>query len=198
MSARRVLLATVLPAALLAGPVAGSASADTATPDVISGAPGTVNFAASGSTPITKIEVDLPISTPMRDVTVPAMPGWSASTTSAALPSCGDQAVSSVTWTATGAPQLTGSFALQVGAFPTTDQMDFTGTITYADGRAVTWTQPEAIGADRAALPSLGATPAVTVTARSTAPQPTALQPTVLTPTGNWMTTFVRMVMSVW
>lgn len=211
MSARRVLLATVLPAALLAGPVAGSASADTTTPDVISGGPGSVTFAAAaGQAPIKQIEVDLPTGTPLRDVTVPATPGWTSATTTAALPSCGDEAVSSVTWTATGdgtASPSPGSFAIQVGSFPKADRMEFTGVITYADGMVVKWSQADGLGSDLVARPPLGAASAVTVRAESSAPQPAALQPGALqpaapapqaNPTSSWVTTFFRMVMSAW
>jgi periplasmic copper chaperone A len=213
MSARRLLFATVLPAALLAGPVAGSAFADTPTPVApTSGGPGTVTFAAAaGQTPIKTIEVDLPIGTPLRDVSVPATPGWTSSTTKAALPSCGDETVSSVTWTATGggiAAQHTGSFAIQVGSFPKTDQMEFDGVVTYADGKVANWTQQEGVGAPGSALAKLatgGAASAVTVKAETAAPQPIASvapQPVAPATNGNlittWTNTFVKMVMSVW
>jgi hypothetical protein len=213
MSARRLLLATLLPAALLAGPVAGSASAETPTPGAIGGAPGTLTFAAAAGeqTPIKKIEVDLPISTPLRDVTVPGMAGWTSATTTAALPSCGDEAVNSVTWTATGdgiAPQHTGNFAIQVGSFPKADQMEFKGVVTYADGRVVNWTQSEGVrvpGFALGTLASLGAASAVTLTAESAAPQPVVaaeLQPVAPAahdnPISSWMNTFVKLVMSVW
>jgi Domain of unkown function (DUF1775) len=216
MSARRLLLATVIPAALLAGPVAGSASADTPPPGAVSGASGTVTFAAAaaGQSPITKIEVDLPTGTPLRDVTVPAMAGWTSATTKAALPSCGDEAVSSVTWTASGsgvAPQPAGEFAIQVGSFPATDQMEFTGAVTYADGRVVGFTQDEGVQAPGFAFPGLASRisgSAVTVNAVSTAPQPAVTEPIVTRPTvsqpivqqnpfTSWMNTVVKFVMSV-
>lgn len=213
MSARRLLLATAIPVALLAGPVAGSASADTPTPGApTSEGPGTVTFAAAaGQTPIKQIEVDLPLGTPLRDVTVPATAGWTSATTNAALPSCGDETVSSVTWTAAGggiAPQQTGSFAIKVGSFPKSDQMEFDGVVTYADGRVVSWTQTEGVRTPGSAITGLasGGASAVTVSAESAAPNvvaPAAPQPVPpaaanFNPISSWTNTFVKMVMSVW
>ena len=213
MNARRLLLATALPAALLAGPMAGAAMADTPTAPDISGTSGSVTFAAAAEgTAIKQIEVDLPMGTPMRDVTVPNMAGGTSATTTAALPSCGDQTVSSVTWTASGggtAPQQPGSFAIQVGAFPAhADQMEFTGTVTYADGKVVNFDQPAGTQATDFARTLSSSDAAVTVTAKSTAgttavqpvaPAAPALAPTTsVNPITNWMTTVVKSVLSVW
>jgi hypothetical protein len=139
------------------------------------------------------------------------MAGWTSATTNAALPSCGDATVSSVTWTAAGggiAPQHTGNFAIQVGSFAQSDQMEFDGVVTYADGRVVSWSQTEGVrtpGSAIAGLASGGATSAVTVSAESAAPRlvpPAAPQPvapaTNVSPISSWTNTFVKMVMSVW
>lgn len=218
MSARRLLLATVLPAALLAGPLAGAASASTPAPApaVTSPVSGTLTFAARAEegTPITKVEVDLPIGTPMQDVTVPAMDGWTSASTTVPLPSCGAEAVNSVTWTATGggvAPAGTGNFAIQVGRVADADQVVFSGLVTYADGTVAGWTEQAVTGAPALPAPffqlarGTQATPdaaAVTVNAAPTAPRPdvasapATLAPSTLTPT--WTGTFVTQGMPVW
>lgn len=202
MSARRRLLITLaLPAALLVGPVAGSASADvempaypsTPAPATVAGGPGTLTLAAAaqGATPITEVEVTLPVDTPFQDVTVPAVDGWTSAAGTANLPSCGAEAVNHVTWTATGAgiaPQGTGSFALQVGRFPAAaDQVVYQGTVTYADGTTVPFTEPGAAGAARPGAP-------VAVSAASTAPRLDVAPAPV---TGGWMNSFVRMLTPV-
>ena len=202
MPARRRLMLLVVPAALLAGPLADSASASVQipafanvtapAPAAVAGGPGTLTFAAVAQerTPITKVKVALPVDTPLQDVTVPAMDGWTSAATTAPLPSCGAEAVNHVTWTATGdgiAPQGTGSFALQVGRFPNAaDQVVYQGVVTYADGSVVRWTEPE-----------LSSTPATTVAVRaaSTAPRPVDAAPATR---GTWMSRFVNLVMSVW
>jgi hypothetical protein len=133
----------------------------------VAGGPGTLTFAAAAQrpTPITKVEVTLPVDTPMQDVTVPPTAGWTSAATTAPLPSCGAEAVNHVTWTATGAgiaPQGTGSFALQVGRFPdAADQVVYQGRVTYADGTVVNWTASEVASTPAAA---------VAVRAASTAP----------------------------
>jgi uncharacterized protein len=194
MSARRLLPALVLPAVLLAGPLADSAFADvqTTAPGAVPGGTGTVTFTATaGTSPITRVEVALPTDTPLMDVTVPAVDGWTSATTDALLPSCGAETVNHVTWTATGgAPTATGDFAIQVGQFPkqSAEQVVFTGVVTHADGTVERFTEPEA-----PATPNVGAS-AVAVRAEASAPAPAPALNLTPPAQGTWLTRMVTLL----
>lgn len=198
---RRLALALVFPAVLLGGPLAGSASADVETPTTVKAAPGTLTFAARAqeTTPITKVEVTLPVDSPMLDVTVPAVDGWTSAASTVAVPSCGAEAVDHVTWTATGAgigPEGTGTFALQVGRFPAVDQLELGGLVTYADGRVVSWTEAASTTPARPTTPFLDLTPgtAPPAVAVSAAPRPTVAP---VPATSGWMGTVLNLVTSL-
>lgn len=198
---RRLALALALPAVLLGGPLVGSASADVQTPapTVAAGGSGSLSFAATAdrAAPITRVDLALPVDAPLLDVSVPAVDGWTSTTTTSVTPSCGAKAVSHVTWTATGggiAPEGTGSFALQVGRFPAAaDQLTYEGSVTYADGTVVGWSRPGSTAAARPVpfldLARSAATPTVAVSAEpSTRPAPAT------TPTAGWFTNLMTSI----
>jgi hypothetical protein len=187
MSIRRKLVVAALPAALLAGPLAGAAYAETPAPafDIarstpVAGGAGTLTFTPSGASPVTQVDVALSHDAPLLGVTVPTKAGWDAATTTYVTPSCGDKAVDHVTWTASGAPGAAADgFALNVGRFPAAaDQITYTGTVTHADGTV------EPFSATAGALGS-------SVAVRAEAPAPVAPAPT------SWMTRLVTLVTSV-
>jgi hypothetical protein len=174
---RRLALAIAVPAVLLGGPLAGSAMAapQLPTPAVVAGGSGTLTFAATAEhgAPITRIDLALPVDTPLLGVTVPAVDGWTSATTDTVTPSCGAKAVDHVTWTATGAgdaPQ--GDFALQVGRFPAAaDRLQYSGTVTYADG---------------------------TVASLADAGTVSAAPPAAPAPTGGWLGRFTTLLPTLW
>ena len=100
-------------------------------PDATPGGFGKVVFRVpneSTTANTTAITVQIPADTPFPEVSVGAMPGWTATTTTSPLPEPVEvegftitEAVSSVTWTADGdglPPEQFAEFQLSVGPFP--------------------------------------------------------------------------------
>ena len=119
----------------------------------------------SPSANTTAITVQLPADTPLPFVSVGAMPGWTATTTTVQLPEPVEvegftvtEAVSSVTWTADGdglPPDQFAEFQLSAGPFPDdVDEMVFPATQTYSDGEVVQWSDPTVEGEDEPAHPA--------------------------------------------
>jgi uncharacterized protein YcnI len=128
-------------------------------PDAAPGGFGKVIFRVpneSKTANTTAITVQLPAETPFPEVSVGAVPGWAATTTTSPLPepvevegSTVTEAVSSVTWTADGEglpPEQFAEVQLSVGPFPDVDQIVFTATQTYSDGEVVAWSDPTVEG----------------------------------------------------
>jgi uncharacterized protein YcnI len=128
-------------------------------PDAAPGGFGKVIFRVpneSKTANTTAITVQLPAETPFPEVSVGAVPGWAATTTTSPLPEPVEvegftvtEAVSSVTWTADGEglpPEQFAEFQLSVGPFPDVDQIVFTATQTYSDGEVVAWSDPTVEG----------------------------------------------------
>jgi uncharacterized protein YcnI len=118
----------------------------------------------SQSANTTEVTVQLPADTPFPEVSVGAIPGWTATTTTTPLPEPVEiegftvtEAVSSVTWKADGdglPPEQFAEFQLSVGPFPDVDQIVFPATQTYADGEVVSWSDPTVQGQDEPAHPA--------------------------------------------
>ena len=119
----------------------------------------------SDSANTTVISVQLPTDTPLAFVSVGAMPGWTATSTTSQLPEPVEddgftltEAVSSVTWTADGdglPPHQFAEFQLSVGPFPdAVDELVFPATQTYSDGEVVAWADPTVEGEDEPEHPA--------------------------------------------
>ena len=137
-------------------------------PDAVPGGFGKVVFRVpneSDTANTTAISVTLPSDTPFAFVSVGAVPGWTATTTTSPLPEpvevegfTVDEAVTNVTWTADGdglPPEQFAEFALSVGPFPEgVDQLVFPATQTYSDGEVVNWSDPSVEGEAEPAHPA--------------------------------------------
>jgi uncharacterized protein YcnI len=105
------------------------------------------NESATAST--TRFVITLPRATPFSVVTPGVLPGWKATIAKKELDrptKVGNatitEAVSTVTWTATGdgiPPSQFDEFALSVGPFPEADKVSFSATQTYSDGEVAQW-----------------------------------------------------------
>jgi periplasmic copper chaperone A len=98
----------------------------------------------------TKVEVVLPENAPVASVSTMPVPGWTVATEkrklSTPLEVHGSQiseAVSKITWTATGGaavkPGQFQEFPVSMGPLPEVDQMVFKSLQTYSDGNVVRW-----------------------------------------------------------
>jgi len=102
------------------------------------------------ATDTTKVEVNLPTTTPFGSVSLKPLPGWTAvaekSTLATPVTVHGNQiteAVSKITWTAAaGAAIKPGQFQefdVSLGPLPEVDQVVFKALQTYSDGTIVRW-----------------------------------------------------------
>ena len=110
-------------------------------------------FSTPNETPsanVTQLEIDFPTDHPLLGVYAATMPGWNATVVSTKLakPVTTDdgqvtEAVSQITWTATGVgipPQQFGLFTVSVGQLPSnTKKLTFKALQTYSDGTIVRW-----------------------------------------------------------
>jgi uncharacterized protein YcnI len=120
-----------------------------------------------------KLVVSMPTDTPLAEVLVEPLPGWTVAVTQAKLPKPVDldgttltEAPSTVTWTATAGhgvpPGGFQEFVLSAGPIPDDAKvLSFPTVQTYSDGSVVKWNQPQAAGADEPENPL----PSFTVTA---------------------------------
>ncbi|BBH67364.1 hypothetical protein ACTI_40490 [Actinoplanes sp. OR16] len=133
----------------------------------------------------TKVEVNLPIESPVGSVSIKPVPGWTAVTEKSKLDKPVEvhgapltEAVTKITWTADKGSEIKPGtfqeFDVSLGPLPEVDQMVFKALQTYSDGNVVRWidepttdgTEPEspapvlkltAATADGAAAPSAAA-----------------------------------------
>ncbi|MDQ1645048.1 MAG: hypothetical protein QOJ50_1232 [Cryptosporangiaceae bacterium] len=123
----------------------------------------------------TKVEVALPMDSPLGSVSVKPVPGWTTTVTNAKLdkPIKTDdgevtEAPSRITWTAEGdaaiKPGEFQEFDLSVGPMPEKDSMVFKALQTYSDGSVVRWIDIPS-GKDEPAHPA----PTVTLTKKAAA-----------------------------
>lgn len=105
--------------------------------------------------PMTKLQVNFPLSTPLSNANVEPVPGWryQVNSTHLATPvkmanDTVTDAVASIVWTAEPgnsgiAPDGFQDFAIYTEGLPTnTTKLVFTATQTYADGEVLNWNQP--------------------------------------------------------
>jgi uncharacterized protein YcnI len=154
--ASRVALALVAGAGLALVPaLSASAHVTVSSIDAAPGGFGKVTLrgpSESDTANTTSLTVQLPTDTPFAFVTVEAVPGWTAETTTEPLAEPVEvegftvtEAVTSVTWTADGeglAPHEFSEFAISAGPFPDVDELSFPATQTYSDGEVVEWNEP--------------------------------------------------------
>jgi uncharacterized protein YcnI len=104
----------------------------------------------SDSASTTKLEVNLPVESPIGSVSVKPVPGWTAVAEKSKLAapvkvhdSEITEAVTKITWTAaTGSEIKPGTFQefdVSLGPLPEADQMVFKALQTYSDGTVVRW-----------------------------------------------------------
>ena len=162
---RRTSAVFVTVVGLLAIAPAAAAHVSVSSPDATPGGFGKVVLRVpteSATASTVKLTVTLPADTPFAEVAAKPLPGWSIATTERPLakPITTDEgfnltkAVSTVTWTATGAgvaPDQFEEFELLVGPFAKGARTITLPTVqTYSDGTVARWTQP---------TPSSGAEP---------------------------------------
>jgi uncharacterized protein YcnI len=137
-----------------------------------------------------KLEINLPVESPVGSVSIKPVPGWTATPEKSKLPtpvkvhdSEISEAVTKITWTAAAgseiAPGTFQEFDVSLGPLPQTDQMVFKALQTYSDGTVVRWidepttdgTEPESpapvlkLAAAGAATAPSAAAPAATTAA---------------------------------
>ncbi|MET0931090.1 MAG: YcnI family protein [Aeromicrobium sp.] len=154
--AARVLGAALLTTALVAVAAPASAHVGVSSTDAAKGGFGKAVFRVpneSDTAATTKLVVTLPADTPFAFVSAGAKPGWSVEVTKEKLAEptkSGDyeltEAVSTITWTATGDGIAVGQFdefAVSGGPFPDADSVSFTVEQTYDDGEISDWNQEQ-------------------------------------------------------
>lgn len=98
----------------------------------------------------TKVEVNLPVDTPIASVSLKPLPGWTAATVKSKLatPIKSDdgeitEAVTKITWTADAASVIKSGqfqeFDVSLGPLPASGQVVFKALQTYSDGSIVRW-----------------------------------------------------------
>jgi periplasmic copper chaperone A len=197
MSKKFVLRAAAITAAstlVLAGSAtSASAHVTVSSPDAKPGGYAKLVFRVpteSDDTSTTKLVVTLPKEHPFAHVGALVKDGWKVEKKTEKLPApvkVGDvnlsEAVTTVTWTATGAgipPNDFDEFALSVGRLPeNVDSLSFPADQTYSDGEVVKWAEIAKDGADKPEHPAptlkLATTPvAATTSSGSDASDPVA------------------------
>ncbi len=110
------------------------------------------NESTTGASTV-KVEIDFPTSTPLLDAHAEVIAGWTSTVamTQLAKPITTDdgqitQAISKITWTATGDGIGTDqylTFTVLAGTLPSsTNQLAFKAIQTYSDGTTVNWIEP--------------------------------------------------------
>ena len=138
-----------------------------------------------------KVAVDLPPETPLLYVSTRPVPGWTATTVEAALPTPVESSgtsittsVRTVTWTADPgtriAPGEYQEFSISAGPLPEVDSLVLPTTQTYSDGKIVRWDQPTPASGEEPEFPA----PVVAIEAAAPAGEtPVPVQPVDLEPT---------------
>jgi uncharacterized protein YcnI len=143
-------------AGLLAGTGVAAAHVTVTPTQATQGGYGTFTFKVpneSATANTIKIEIKIPADTPVPSVSYQPVPGWTATTTEAALPTpqTSDdgvltKSVQTVTFTADSgtkiAPGQFQTFSLSMGPLPEVDSISFPTDQTYDDGSVVNWADP--------------------------------------------------------
>lgn len=104
----------------------------------------------SDSASTTKVEINLPMESPIGSVSLKPVPGWTAATQKSKLTTPVEvhgapltEAVSKITWTAAKGSEIKPGtfqeFDVSLGPLPETNQMIFKALQTYSDGNVVRW-----------------------------------------------------------
>lgn len=108
----------------------------------------------------TKVEIFLPVETPIASVSTRPVPGWSVTVEKTTLPTPVEvhgrnvtEAVSKITWTAQGEANYIGpgqfqEFEISGGPLPEADKIVFKALQTYSDGDVVRWIEEPTEGAE--------------------------------------------------
>ncbi|KQY59218.1 hypothetical protein ASD11_06445 [Aeromicrobium sp. Root495] len=142
--------------ALLLIPTAAQAHVSVSSPDAAREGFGKVVFRVPtepDTASTTKVEIDLPREQPFAFVSTQVKPGWKVKITKSKLPkpvkteyATISEAVSKVTWTATGdgiAPGEFDEFAVSAGPLPDVESVSFAARQTYSDGEVVDWDEKQ-------------------------------------------------------
>lgn len=188
MPTARPLLVAALAAALLLGPMAGSALAhvEVTSPNATQGEEAVLTFRVptEKDVPTVKVEIALPTDTPIASVSVKPLAGWNyhittATPTTPITDEDGDpvsEIVSRVAWTATNGGTKPGEyqeFQVLADPLPKTNHLVFKALQTYSDKSVVSWIQTPATGAPEPQFPA----PTLTVAAADTEPAVDAVAP---------------------
>ena len=167
---RRAALASA--AALISIPVLAQvafAHIVVTSPDAVQGGEtALVTFRVPNESPTagtTAVRINLPVDTPVAEVMVQPIPGWTITTTERKLDAPTkvgdftiDKAPESVTWSAEAGTQIAPgqfqNFEIVMNPVPNAPTITFTATQTYSDGSVVTWDQPEPADGSEAEFPS--------------------------------------------
>jgi uncharacterized protein YcnI len=186
-----VLLATTA-AVLALGIGSASAHVSVSSTDAAAGGFGELTFRVpteSDTASTTSLRVQLPTDSPIANVSIKPVPGWTAATSTTPLdpPVTDDdgnqvtEAISQITWTAgAGAGIKPGeyqTFSISVGPLPDTDSLVLPTIQGYDDGSEVSWIDPTVKGQPEPEHPaptlslasSSGSAEASTVSSRSSA-----------------------------
>ena len=153
---RWAAVGTLTVAGLLAGTGVAAAHVTVTPTQSTQGGYGTFTFKVPNESPTAntiKIEIKIPSDTPVPSVSYQPLPGWTATTTEAALPTpqTSDdgvltKSVSTVTFTADPgtkiAPGQFQTFSLSMGPLPEVDSISSPTDQTYDDGTVVSWADP--------------------------------------------------------
>jgi uncharacterized protein YcnI len=179
---RRAALAflAVVVAVLALGVGTASAHVTVSSPNAAPGGFGEITFSMPSESDTARsvsLKVQLPTDTPFAFVSVKPVPGWTATTTTAAInpPLTDDdgnqvtEAVSEVTWTADAggglAPGQYQTFSISAGPLPEdADSLSFPALQAYDDGSTVSWIDPTVEGQPEPEHPA----PTLTLTAAGT------------------------------
>jgi uncharacterized protein YcnI len=148
------------------------------------------------NTDTTRIEVNLPMDTPVASVSLKPVAGWTATMAKAKLAtpikahdSELTEAVSKITWTAgAGAAIKPGQFQefdVSLGPLPRANQMIFKALQTYSDGNVVRWIDEPPAGGAEAEHPAPVLKLAAATTSSAAAPTTTTAAGTVTKGDGN-------------
>lgn len=160
-SVRLGVVALAVAAFLGLGAGAASAHVSVSSTDATPGGEGKVTFRIpdeSDTASTVKIRIQLPTKTPLASVSVQPVPGWTVTTTTAALnppvvTDDGDrltERVAVVEFDAAAgggiAPGQFQEFSLAVGPIPKVDSLPFNVIQSYSDGKNVAWIEPTLAG----------------------------------------------------
>ena len=160
--ARAAAAAALAGGLLLAGALPAGAHVHVEADDATAGGYAVLTFRVpneSDTAGTVAVEATLPNDNPFLSVSSKPLPGWTVSTTEAALPkpvvvegTTITKAVRTVTWKADKGSQIGPGefqeFELSVGPLPGAGQIAIPVAQTYSDGKVVTWNQPTPASGD--------------------------------------------------